>query len=236
MAGSTTPAASISPRRRNQQDKMVGFGVTCQPNGWFRRVGLYGDERLPQPVHGGGGHRRHRVIVELVRAFLSLHDHEQGNPDGLPPSLESLRWWLTSKAGRGRGPHQGPGPGVGAPGPRRPHHQGAREHGSPATRRRPSSSTAPPSRPGCGSASAARGKPDPRRGHGGSRRDRTHPGIGVPRRARRALGTIPASATTPDAPRSSSITRRTRAASGAPWLPAGTEPRSGAFRERQAAE
>jgi predicted RNA-binding Zn ribbon-like protein len=27
-----------------------------------------------------------------------LHDHEQGNPDGLPPSLESLRWWLTSNA------------------------------------------------------------------------------------------------------------------------------------------
>ena len=36
--------------------------------------------------------------LELVRAFLSLHDHEERNPDSLPPSHESLRWWLGSKA------------------------------------------------------------------------------------------------------------------------------------------
>jgi hypothetical protein len=32
--------------------------------------------------------------LELVRSFLSLHDHERGNPDGLPPEEASLRWWL----------------------------------------------------------------------------------------------------------------------------------------------
>jgi predicted RNA-binding Zn ribbon-like protein len=54
--------------------------------------------RLPQPVHERVETPPAPGDLELVRAFLSLHDHEQGNPDGLPPSLESLRWWLTSKA------------------------------------------------------------------------------------------------------------------------------------------
>jgi predicted RNA-binding Zn ribbon-like protein len=35
--------------------------------------------------------------LELVRSFLSLHDHERGNPDSLRPSLETVRWWLGSK-------------------------------------------------------------------------------------------------------------------------------------------
>lgn len=35
--------------------------------------------------------------LELVRAFLSLHDHEPGNPDSLRPSLETVRWWLGSR-------------------------------------------------------------------------------------------------------------------------------------------
>jgi predicted RNA-binding Zn ribbon-like protein len=55
-------------------------------------------KRLPQPVHERGGTPPAPGDLELVRAFLSLHDHEQGNPDGFPPSLESLRWWLTSRA------------------------------------------------------------------------------------------------------------------------------------------
>lgn len=55
-------------------------------------------KRLPQPVHERVETPPAPGDLELVRAFLSLHDHEQGNPDGLPPSLESLRWWLTSKA------------------------------------------------------------------------------------------------------------------------------------------
>ena len=56
------------------------------------------ERRIPQPVHERAETPPAPGDLELVRAFLSLHDHEQGNPDGLPPSLESLRWWLTSKA------------------------------------------------------------------------------------------------------------------------------------------
>jgi predicted RNA-binding Zn ribbon-like protein len=46
----------------------------------------HGDETPPAPGD-----------LELVRAFLSLHDHERGNPDSLRPSLETVRWWLGSK-------------------------------------------------------------------------------------------------------------------------------------------
>jgi predicted RNA-binding Zn ribbon-like protein len=56
------------------------------------------ERRIPQPVHERVETTPAPGDLELVRAFLSLHDHEQGNPDGLPPSLETLRWWLTSKA------------------------------------------------------------------------------------------------------------------------------------------
>lgn len=45
----------------------------------------HGDETPPAPGD-----------LELVRAFLSLHDHERGNPDSLRPSLETVRWWLGS--------------------------------------------------------------------------------------------------------------------------------------------
>ena len=55
-------------------------------------------KRLPQPVHERVETSPAPGDLELVRAFLSLHDHEQGDPDGLPPSLESLRWWLASRA------------------------------------------------------------------------------------------------------------------------------------------
>jgi len=55
-------------------------------------------KRLPQPVHERVETSPAPGDLELVRAFLSLHDHEQGNPDGLRPSLESLRWWLASRA------------------------------------------------------------------------------------------------------------------------------------------
>jgi len=53
--------------------------------------------RVSQPVHEEGGTPPAPDDLELVRSFLSLHDHEQGNPDGMPPSLESLRWWLGAK-------------------------------------------------------------------------------------------------------------------------------------------
>jgi hypothetical protein len=32
--------------------------------------------------------------LELVRAFLSLHDHELGSSDSLPPSPGTIEWWL----------------------------------------------------------------------------------------------------------------------------------------------
>jgi hypothetical protein len=52
---------------------------------------------LPQRVHEDGDTQPAPDDLELVRSFLSLHDHEHGNPDGMPPSLESLRWWLGSR-------------------------------------------------------------------------------------------------------------------------------------------
>jgi predicted RNA-binding Zn ribbon-like protein len=55
------------------------------------------EARLSQPVHEDGGTPPAPDDLELVRSFLSLHDHERGNPDGMPPSLESLRWWLGAK-------------------------------------------------------------------------------------------------------------------------------------------
>lgn len=54
--------------------------------------------RLAQRVHEDNGTPPAPGDLELVRAFLSLHDHEERNPDSLPPSHESLRWWLGSKA------------------------------------------------------------------------------------------------------------------------------------------
>ena len=55
-------------------------------------------QRLAQPVHERDDTTPAPGDLELVRAFLSLHDHEERNPDSLPPSHESLRWWLGSKA------------------------------------------------------------------------------------------------------------------------------------------
>jgi predicted RNA-binding Zn ribbon-like protein len=52
---------------------------------------------LPQPVHEADASPTAPEDLELLRGFLSLHDHEQGNPDGLAPSLESLRWWLGAR-------------------------------------------------------------------------------------------------------------------------------------------
>jgi predicted RNA-binding Zn ribbon-like protein len=53
--------------------------------------------RLAQPVHENDDTSPAPGDLELVRAFLSLHDHEPGTPDSLPPSLESVRWWLASR-------------------------------------------------------------------------------------------------------------------------------------------
>jgi len=32
--------------------------------------------------------------LELVRGFMSLHDHVEGTRDSLPPSLDTVEWWL----------------------------------------------------------------------------------------------------------------------------------------------
>jgi CGNR zinc finger/Putative stress-induced transcription regulator len=53
--------------------------------------------RLPQPVHERDDSSPAPGELELLRSFLSLHDHEEGNPeDNLPPSSDSIRWWLTT--------------------------------------------------------------------------------------------------------------------------------------------
>jgi len=53
--------------------------------------------RGPPPVHEDEETEPAPGDLELVRSLLSLHDHESGNPRSLPPSLESVRWWLTSR-------------------------------------------------------------------------------------------------------------------------------------------
>jgi hypothetical protein len=50
-------------------------------------------EPLPQAVHEDDTPPAPGDL-ELVRRFLSLHDHEAGNPDSLPPSDESVGSWL----------------------------------------------------------------------------------------------------------------------------------------------
>jgi len=35
--------------------------------------------------------------LELVRSFVSLHDHTPASPDSLPPSPASIGWWLRSQ-------------------------------------------------------------------------------------------------------------------------------------------
>ena len=35
--------------------------------------------------------------LELLRSFLSLHDHVPGDPDSFPPGVDTLRWWLQAK-------------------------------------------------------------------------------------------------------------------------------------------
>jgi len=53
------------------------------------------EERIPQPVHGG---RRDSAPapgqLELVRSFLSLHDHSASDGSTLQPGPSALAWWL----------------------------------------------------------------------------------------------------------------------------------------------
>jgi CGNR zinc finger/Putative stress-induced transcription regulator len=78
-----------------------GFEVTCQPVSVVptrRGLAMVLDaSRLPRSVHERDDTHPAPEDLELVRAFLSLHDHERGTPDSLPPSHESVRWWLGSR-------------------------------------------------------------------------------------------------------------------------------------------
>jgi len=50
--------------------------------------------RLPQPAHEADTTTPAPGDLELVRSFLSLHDHAAGTSASLPPVAESLDWWF----------------------------------------------------------------------------------------------------------------------------------------------
>lgn len=51
--------------------------------------------RVPQPVHDADPSAAPAPgDLELVRSFLSLHDHEPGSDRSLAPSPASVGWWL----------------------------------------------------------------------------------------------------------------------------------------------
>jgi predicted RNA-binding Zn ribbon-like protein len=52
---------------------------TTQPPG-------HGEEEVPAPGD-----------LELLRSFVSLHDHPPGDDDGSAPSTETLEWWLRER-------------------------------------------------------------------------------------------------------------------------------------------
>jgi hypothetical protein len=64
-------------------------------------------QRLPRPVNEKvdrwAAHAKEDETspapgdLELVRSYLSLHDHEPGNPESIPPDSDTMRWWLVSK-------------------------------------------------------------------------------------------------------------------------------------------
>lgn len=54
-------------------------------------------ERLPQPVHEDDETNPAPGDLELVRGFVSLHDHEPGSSGSLQPSIDTMRWWLRSQ-------------------------------------------------------------------------------------------------------------------------------------------
>jgi predicted RNA-binding Zn ribbon-like protein len=55
----------------------------------------------PQPVHGTDPVTPAPGDLELVRRFLSLHDHEIGTNRTFQPSPESVEWWLRTEGGLG---------------------------------------------------------------------------------------------------------------------------------------
>ena len=56
------------------------------------------DERLPQPVHGAREDSSPAPgELELVRSFLSLHDHWASDGATLQPGPTALTWWLRTQ-------------------------------------------------------------------------------------------------------------------------------------------
>lgn len=56
------------------------------------------DERLPQPVHGNREDSTPAPgELELVRGFLSLHDHSASDGSTLQPGPGALAWWLRTE-------------------------------------------------------------------------------------------------------------------------------------------
>jgi hypothetical protein len=55
------------------------------------------DERLPQPVHRDSRETPAPGELELVRRFLSLHDHSASDGSTLQPSPAALGWWLRTE-------------------------------------------------------------------------------------------------------------------------------------------
>jgi CGNR zinc finger protein/putative stress-induced transcription regulator len=53
--------------------------------------------RVPQPVHDTDPSAPAPGDLELVRSFLSLHDHEPGAEVSLAPSPQSVGWWLRER-------------------------------------------------------------------------------------------------------------------------------------------
>lgn len=56
------------------------------------------DDRRAQPVHGDRvGEHRAPGDLELVRSFLSLHEHSAVDGSTLEPGAGSLTWWLRTQ-------------------------------------------------------------------------------------------------------------------------------------------
>jgi hypothetical protein len=56
------------------------------------------DERVPQPVHGTREDSSPAPgELELVRSFLSLHDHSASDGATLQPGPTALTWWLRTQ-------------------------------------------------------------------------------------------------------------------------------------------
>src|SRR6266540_4808560 len=93
LSGNLSTLYNRLPKRQR-----IGFAcnLSIAVTGFAVYPGRMEGSRLPQPVHEKDETPPAPGELELVRGFLSLHDHERGNPDALSPAPESLRWWLAS--------------------------------------------------------------------------------------------------------------------------------------------